>query len=265
MGPERRDVDRDGGTGRVRRGGLVPPRRPGFRDAHRPDAPDPRGPDADGRSRCRSRTPSASRRGSCRCPTDRSAPRSGSTRDGSISRSTSSIGGRDRRSARSDSPARTGRPRQSSEALAAADVIVIGPSNPIVSIGPILAGPIRDLVTERALAGVPVVAVSPIVGGVASQGPGRSHADVPRPRIRAPGEWPGSTGVSPRPSCSTRSTPTSEPEIAALGMRTLVTDTVMGDHPGRARLAGDVLEFAALAPTRLDPAGTLPDPAGARP
>jgi LPPG:FO 2-phospho-L-lactate transferase len=37
-----------------------------------------------------------------------------------------------------------------------------------------------------------------------------------------------------------------EPEVAALGFRTLVIDTVMGDHPGRARLARDVLEFAGV-------------------
>ena len=35
-----------------------------------------------------------------------------------------------------------------------------------------------------------------------------------------------------------------EPEIAALGLRTLVTDTIMADHDGRARLARTVLEFA---------------------
>jgi hypothetical protein len=49
-----------------------------------------------------------------------------------------------------------------------------------------------------------------------------------------------------------------EPDIAALGFRTLVIDTVMADHPGRARLAREVLEFAT-------PAATQPDPAGARP
>ena len=38
-----------------------------------------------------------------------------------------------------------------------------------------------------------------------------------------------------------------EPEIVSLGYRTLVIDTVMGDHPGRARLARDVLEFAGVA------------------
>jgi LPPG:FO 2-phospho-L-lactate transferase len=52
-------------------------------------------------------------------------------------------------------------------AIAAADAVVIGPSNPIVSIGPILALPgVRD-----AVAAVSVVAVSPIVAGRALKGP----------------------------------------------------------------------------------------------
>jgi LPPG:FO 2-phospho-L-lactate transferase len=38
---------------------------------------------------------------------------------------------------------------------------------------------------------------------------------------------------------------TLEPAIRALGMRTLVTDTIMADDAGRARLARAVLEFAA--------------------
>ena len=40
-----------------------------------------------------------------------------------------------------------------------------------------------------------------------------------------------------------------EPSIAALGLQTLVTDTIMADADGRARLARAVLEFA------LPPAG----------
>ena len=35
-----------------------------------------------------------------------------------------------------------------------------------------------------------------------------------------------------------------EPEIASLGLRTLITDTVMADHEGRARLARTVVGFA---------------------
>ena len=53
--------------------------------------------------------------------------------------------------------------RASLEALDTADVIVIAPSNPYVSIGPILAVPaIRSALETRA---VPAVAVSPLVGG----------------------------------------------------------------------------------------------------
>jgi LPPG:FO 2-phospho-L-lactate transferase len=55
------------------------------------------------------------------------------------------------------------------EALAEADVIVIAPSNPYVSIGPILAvGEIRRAVEERT---VPCVGVSPLIGGRAVKGP----------------------------------------------------------------------------------------------
>ena len=55
------------------------------------------------------------------------------------------------------------------EALAAADAIVIAPSNPFVSIHPILAVPgIRAAIESRA---VPAVAVSPLIGGLAVRGP----------------------------------------------------------------------------------------------
>lgn len=63
------------------------------------------------------------------------------------------------------------------DALAAADVVVIGPSNPIISIGPILAvGGMRD-----ALARGTVVAVSPLVRGAFIKGPSAlflEHAQV---------------------------------------------------------------------------------------
>ena len=54
-------------------------------------------------------------------------------------------------------------------ALAGARAIIVGPSNPVISIGPILAVPgMRDAIRS---AGVPVVAVSPIVGGRVLKGP----------------------------------------------------------------------------------------------
>jgi LPPG:FO 2-phospho-L-lactate transferase len=55
------------------------------------------------------------------------------------------------------------------EAIAAARAIVIGPSNPVISIGPILAVPgLREALTA---APAPVVAVSPLVGGQVLKGP----------------------------------------------------------------------------------------------
>jgi LPPG:FO 2-phospho-L-lactate transferase len=55
------------------------------------------------------------------------------------------------------------------EALAAADTIVIAPSNPFLSVGPILAVPgIRSALEGRS---VPAVAVSPLIGGKTVKGP----------------------------------------------------------------------------------------------
>jgi LPPG:FO 2-phospho-L-lactate transferase len=54
-------------------------------------------------------------------------------------------------------------------AVAAAEAIVIGPSNPVISIGPILAVPgMREAI---AASSAPVIAVSPLVGGRAVKGP----------------------------------------------------------------------------------------------
>jgi len=58
------------------------------------------------------------------------------------------------------------------EAVARADAIVFCPSNPLVSLGPILAVPgMRALLRDR---GVPIIAVSPIIAGEAVRGPAAS-------------------------------------------------------------------------------------------
>jgi LPPG:FO 2-phospho-L-lactate transferase len=131
-------------------------------------------------------------------------------------------------------------------ALAAAQVIVVGPSNPIVSIGPILAGPIRGLVTARAEAGIPVVAVSPIIGGAALKGPADrmlvslGHESSARGVARIYRDVATAFVLDTVDAAL-------EPDITALGFRTLVTDTVMADHAGRARLARTILDFAIAA------------------
>jgi LPPG:FO 2-phospho-L-lactate transferase len=130
------------------------------------------------------------------------------------------------------------------DAFAAASVVVIGPSNPIVSIGPILAVPgMRELVDEARSRGVPVVAISGIVGGRALKGP----ADR---MLASLGLESSALGVAGRYAAWLDGFVLDtvdrdlEPAIQALGVRTCVTDTIMADHAGRARLARTVLEFA---------------------
>ncbi len=128
------------------------------------------------------------------------------------------------------------------EAIQGADAIVFCPSNPIVSVGPILGVPgMRDLVRS---ATVPVVAVSPIVGGKALRGPAdHMLSDL--------GYDVSPLGVATlyRDVVSglviDRADEAYAPRIEALGPRVLVTDTVMTNFEARRRLADEVLSFAA--------------------
>jgi LPPG:FO 2-phospho-L-lactate transferase len=129
------------------------------------------------------------------------------------------------------------------EALEGAEVIVIGPSNPVVSIGPIIAGPIAKLVSERGRAGIPVVAVSPIVGGVALKGPADRMLVSLGHESSARGVARIYRGLATAFVLDTIDAAL-ESDIAGLGFRTLVTDTIMADHAGRERLARAVLDFA---------------------
>jgi LPPG:FO 2-phospho-L-lactate transferase len=133
---------------------------------------------------------------------------------------------------------------ESRAALDAAEVIVIAPSNPIVSIAPILAVPgMRDAVTGARERGIPVVAISGIIGGRALKGPAdRMLASLGR-ESSAIGVAREYVDLADGFVIDTVDSATS-PSIEALGMRTLVTDTVMADDAGRARLAGEVLAFA---------------------
>jgi LPPG:FO 2-phospho-L-lactate transferase len=134
-------------------------------------------------------------------------------------------------------------------AFAAADAIVIGPSNPLVSIGPILAVPgLLDRIAAARSRGVPTVGVSGIVGGKALKGP----ADR---MLRSLGFESSALAVATLHADLLDGfvldvvDAALEPAIARLGMRTLVTDTIMADHAGRARLAREVLAFARSLPS----------------
>jgi LPPG:FO 2-phospho-L-lactate transferase len=129
-------------------------------------------------------------------------------------------------------------------AFAAADVIVIGPSNPLVSIGPILAVPgMAARIADARSRGIPVVAVSGIVGGVALKGPADRMLTSLGYESSARGVAAQYAGHIDAFVLDTVDADL-EPAIAALGLRTLVTDTIMADAAGRARVARAVLEFA---------------------
>ena len=128
------------------------------------------------------------------------------------------------------------------EAVAGADAIVFCPSNPVVSLGPILSVPgMRDAL---AAATAPKLAVSPIVGGRALKGP----ADR---MLASLGHEVSSAGVAALYEgildgmVVDRADEGQGGNIEGLGMRVLSTDAVMHDPPDRERLAREVLEFAA--------------------
>lgn len=134
------------------------------------------------------------------------------------------------------------------EAIEAADRIVICPSNPVVSIGPVLAtGGIGEAVSARRER---AVAVSPIIAGKALKGPadrlltelGHEASVVGVARMWAPYAAALVIDEADAPRAG---------EVAAAGMRPVVAPTIMTGPP----------EAAALARTVLD---ALADPASSR-
>jgi LPPG:FO 2-phospho-L-lactate transferase len=123
-------------------------------------------------------------------------------------------------------------------ALAEAKAIVIGPSNPVISIGPILAVPgIREAIAASA---APVVAVSPYVAGEVVKGPTeRFMAAVGRPS-NAAGVASLYAGL-----IDAMVVDESDPDPPPEGVETLAAPTLMEGAAGRARLARTVLDFAA--------------------
>jgi LPPG:FO 2-phospho-L-lactate transferase len=129
-------------------------------------------------------------------------------------------------------------PPEALDAIAAARAIVIGPSNPIISIRPILDVP-GTAEALRATA-APVVAVSPFVGGRIVKGP-------TEPFLAWAGVAPDAGGVA-RYYGELIDGIVADERAEDLDVPLLETDTLMADAAGRARVAGEVLRFAeALA------------------
>jgi LPPG:FO 2-phospho-L-lactate transferase len=130
------------------------------------------------------------------------------------------------------------------DALLECDAILIAPSNPYVSIGPILAVErIRRALERRR---VPCIAVSPLIGGRAVKGPA---ADML-------GRLQGGTTPSHVAECYAglidalvfdEADSGDADAVAALGVRPVVTRTLMSDADARRRLAEATLDAMAVA------------------
>ncbi|MET0927247.1 MAG: 2-phospho-L-lactate transferase [Solirubrobacterales bacterium] len=122
------------------------------------------------------------------------------------------------------------------EALARAELVIVGPSNPVISIGPILAVPgMREAIVA---APGPVVAVSPFVGGRAVKGPTDAFvAALGRP-LSAAGIASLYAGLLDGIVADERDAGEAE------GIATLHCQTLMTGAEGRRVLARRVLEFA---------------------
>jgi LPPG:FO 2-phospho-L-lactate transferase len=137
-------------------------------------------------------------------------------------------------------------------ALERAAAIVIAPSNPLVSIDPILAIPGVAAALRRARR--PVVAISPMVGGNAIKGPlGKMMAER--------GLEPSALGVAQHYGRQVDGWVVDQldrglaPAIEALGCRVVVRDTVMRTLDDKRRLAQDVLALVSeLAPAAVSEA-----------
>ncbi len=123
------------------------------------------------------------------------------------------------------------------DALHRADLVIITPSNPYVSIDPILAlDGVRD-----ALRHLPVLAISPILGGRAVKGP---LADM-IPALAA--KPPSARAVFDHYGdlLDAVALEADDADQIPPGLPGLATSTLMGDRDDRARLAFELLDFAA--------------------
>jgi LPPG:FO 2-phospho-L-lactate transferase len=117
-------------------------------------------------------------------------------------------------------------------AIASARAIVIGPSNPVISIGPILAVPgMRDALRAAA---APIVAVSPLVRGAVLKGPTDAF-------LAWAGQPLSSDGIAAHYDGLLDGLVADE---RAESLPTLVTDVEMADDAARRRVARETLAFA---------------------
>jgi LPPG:FO 2-phospho-L-lactate transferase len=129
------------------------------------------------------------------------------------------------------------------DAIGDADAVVVCPSNPVTSIGPILAVP--GVASALAATRAPVVGVSPIIGRAAVSGPAGALMTVrglpvsPLGVARAYAPWLDTLLID-------RGDGGCVPDLERAGVRAVLADILMTDRASEVALARRVLETAAM-------------------
>jgi LPPG:FO 2-phospho-L-lactate transferase len=121
------------------------------------------------------------------------------------------------------------------DAIGRARAIVIGPSNPVISIGPILAVP--GIAEALRASPAPVVAVSPVVGGAVVKGP-------TEPFLAWAGRALSAAGVAEHYGSLLDAMVADEDLGPGHALPALRTSTLMSDAASRGRVAAETLRFA---------------------
>ena len=136
---------------------------------------------------------------------------------------------------------------ESLHAITNADVVIIAPSNPIVSIAPVLAVP--GVTDALATSSAPTIAISPIIGGAALKGPAANL-------LAELGHSPTATGVASLWAdvvdilLIDDADASLSQDVARAGAIPFVTDTIMATPVRGARLARATLSAAVLVAGR---------------
>ena len=129
------------------------------------------------------------------------------------------------------------------DAIANADGIVIAPSNPIISIGPILA--VKGIMERLTAAQARVTAISPIVGGKAIKGPAADMMDALDHDVSAYG-----VAEIYRPFLGSFIMDYADAEdldrVRGLGVKTVITDTIMASLEKKKALARTALRALGI-------------------
>ncbi len=125
------------------------------------------------------------------------------------------------------------------DAIQEAQAVIFCPSNPFISIGPILA--VEKIRAALESLRVPVVAVTPIVAGAALKGPAAKMLRELGHQVSPVGVAKLYAGLVTR-FVLDRADAALAPEIEKLGMEALVSDTVMNSLEDKSRLATELME-----------------------